>query len=75
MSHFCMVDACNQGKREADGKLKTGPRRPEALRVVLAQTCVSRPIRADWVFRKGALKRQELKQRGNTELLFESCVF
>ena len=31
------------------------------LLVVLAQACVSWPIRADWVFRRWALKRQELK--------------
>ena len=42
------------------------------LLVLLAQVCLSWPIRADWVFRRRDLKRQELKQcfrqRGNTSL-------
>ena len=32
------------------------------LWVVLAQACVSWPIRAEWVFRRAPLKRRELKQ-------------
>ena len=32
------------------------------LLALLAQACMSWPIREDWVFGRGALKRQELKQ-------------
>ena len=43
------------------------------LLTMLVQACVSWPILVDWVV-KEPLKRQELKQRGNTELQHRTVV-
>ena len=40
---------------------------------MLGQACVSWPIRADWVFVRGALKRQELKRSVSDRGGIQSC--
>ena len=65
--HHCVThfhNLCLTGNLERKSRFREAA---QLLLGVLVQECVSWPIRADWVFGK-ALKRQELRQRGNTVL-------
>lgn len=64
---------------EPKGKLKTGRSRLETRGVELAQACVSRQIRADWLFKRGSLKETAAKilhfrWRGNTAMFSEKTI-
>ena len=59
---FYIIYADTHGRSDAHSRMKTRQSWQETRWAVLDQACVNWPIRAGWVFRRRALKRQELKQ-------------
>lgn len=53
VSHICIMCAYTHCRGEANRKLKTRQSPPEMWWAVLAQTCVSWPIKEDWTFGGG----------------------
>ena len=58
MLYICIICAYSHSRSQANWKLRAS----HTWWAVLAQACVSWPIRADWVFRRRTLKRREQKQ-------------